>query len=149
MPKASGIDRFGLPRTKCAYPCQPHLPKLPKSLCAKAVVQKRQQASRTPRGCLGSALLHYSFKNPAQNSQVPHAKSKVTEAGAGRWGPHSIASDCTQGSPRWPLHLVFPATYKRHVSAVQMEVSLVRGSLPFLGRNPIGFCQGSASSAAI
>lgn len=59
-------------------------------------------ASRTPQGCLGSALLRYSFKNPAQNSQVPHAKSKVTEAGGGRWGSHSITSDCTQGSPSHP-----------------------------------------------
>lgn len=46
VPKASGIDRFGLPRTKCAYPCQPHLPRLPKFFCAKAVVQKRRHTGR-------------------------------------------------------------------------------------------------------
>lgn len=47
---------------------------------------REKTASRVPQGCLGSALLCYCFKNPAQNSQVPHAKSKATEAGAGRWG---------------------------------------------------------------
>lgn len=121
-----------------------------RSLC---VPKPRYRKDSKQAGRHGAALAwpYYvtASKNLAQNSWVPHAKSKVTEAGAGRWGPHSIASDCTQGSPRWPLHPAIPATYKRHVSAVQMEVSLIGGSLPFLGRNAIGFCQGSASSAAI
>lgn len=63
-------------------------------------------ASRTPQGCLGSALLRYCFKNPAQNSQVPHAKSKVTEAGAGR----RTTFNHTQGTLCLPSNLVLLAT---------------------------------------
>lgn len=104
----------------------------PASLISEApqvfVCQSRgteKTASRTPQGCLGSALIRYCFKNPAQNSQVPHAKSKVTEAGGGRWGSHSITSDCTQGSPCLPLHSQSSQSPTRDVSL------LCRGRYPW------------------
>ena len=44
VPKASGIDRFGSPRTNCAYPARlvSRTPPLP---CTKGLAQRRQQVT--------------------------------------------------------------------------------------------------------